>query len=225
VEPVFGKPALSIGRALVISDLHLGIEYFLEGKGIRIPSQWKAMAREVVALKEETGADTLIINGDLKHGIPAGKREFRDTRLFIKEVSAHFDEIYLVKGNHDGGLQNEIGHLVEIVPGSGFVFDGVGIFHGHAWPSEDVMEARSLLMGHMHPSYEFTDSIGNSQKEPCWVRGRYKARKITVMPAMSRFYGGAAVNRGEFLGPVLRSEDFAVDEIILMDGTVVKRER
>ncbi len=220
-SPVFGKPAMTLGRALLISDLHLGIEYLLEKKGIRIPSQWEVMAEEVIYLGMETGADVLIINGDLKHGIPAGKREFRDTRSFIRKISSHFSEIYLVKGNHDGGLQDEIGHLVRMIPGSGFVYEGAGIFHGHAWPSEDVMSADILVMGHMHPAYEFTDSIGNSQKEPCWLRGNYDGRHLIVMPAMSRFYGGAAVNRNEFLGPVLRDSRFNVESVFLLDGTLV----
>ncbi len=222
-EPIFGKPALSAGDALIISDLHIGIEYFLEKKGIRIPSQWKEMKNEVIELGEIGGSDVLIINGDLKHGISAGKREFEATRMFIKEVSAHFKEIYLVKGNHDGGLQDEIGHLVKIIPGSGFVYKGMGIFHGHAWPSEEVMDSDVLVMGHMHPSYEFTDAIGNSQKEPCWLRGRYLEKELIVMPAMNRFYGGAAVNNGEFLGPVLRSDGFTLEEVVLLDGTVVKK--
>ncbi len=222
-KPIFGNPALVIEDALVISDLHIGIEYYLQKKGIHIPSQWREMAAAVKELKKESETKTLIINGDLKHGISAGKRELSDARHFIKEISGDFEKIYLVKGNHDGGIQDEIRHLLTIIPSSGFVYGGTGIFHGHAWPSEEVMKTDTLVIGHMHPSYEFLDSLGNSQKEPCWIRGKYKGKAVIVMPSMNRFYGGVAVNRGEFLGPLLKSDDFIPEEIILLDGTVVKK--
>lgn len=224
MEPVSGRRALLISgerRALVIADLHIGIEYALERKGIRIPSQWRAMAEEVADMQRKVSADVLIIDGDLKHGIKAGKREIRDTRAFLSEMSALFGEVYLVKGNHDGGLQYEVRDIVNMIGSSGFVFDDVGIFHGHARPSEEVMGADALVMGHMHPSVRFVDRLGNSQSEPCWIKGRYGDREIVVMPAMNRFYGGSAVNEGEFLGPVLRSKDFAAEdaEIYLLNGT------
>ncbi len=224
IEPISDRRALLISgerRALVIADLHIGIEYALESKGIRIPPQWSAMAEEVEGMQRADPADVLIIDGDLKHGIRAGKREIRDARAFLNEMRALFGEIYLVKGNHDGGLQYAVRDIAELIPASGFVFEGVGIFHGHAWPSEEVMGADVLVMGHMHPSVRFVDEIGNSQSEPCWIRGRYRDKELIVMPAMNRFYGGSAVNAGEFLGPVLRSKDFAAGEaeVYLLNGT------
>ena len=224
IEPVFGRRALLINKKiLVVADLHIGVEYELERKGIKIPLQWKEMAEEILDLKEGTGAETLIINGDLKHGIPAEKWEFRDLRSFFVEIKNAFRNIHLVKGNHDGGMQYEMPSWVTIHPGTGFVYSGVGIFHGHAWPSEETRKSDILLMGHMHPAVRFTDSLGNSQNEPCWIRGKYGDKEIVVMPAMSRFYGGAAVNEKRFLGPVLRSEDFDVKnaKIYLLDGTCI----
>ncbi len=223
-EPVFGRRALLINKkALVVADLHIGVEYELERNGIRIPPQWKDMAEEILSLKEESGAETLTINGDLKHSIPSEKWEFRDVRSFFREIRHAFDEIHLVKGNHDGGIQYEVPSWVTLHPGSGFVFEGIGIFHGHAWPSDDVMKSDVLVMGHMHPAVRFTDSLGNSQNEPCWIRGKYGDKKIIVMPAMSRFYGGAAVNDNRFIGPVLKSEEFDGKnaKIYLLDGTYV----
>lgn len=222
IEPVFGRRALLLeGRALLVADLHIGVEYELEKKGIRIPSQWKDMVEEILSIKEESGADVLIINGDLKHSIPSERWEFRDLRLFFREIRHAFDEIHFVKGNHDGGIQYQLPSWVYMHPGAGFVFSDAGIFHGHAWPSEEVMNSEVLIMAHMHPALSFTDSIGNSQTEPCWIKGRYAGKELIVMPAMNRFYGGAPVNDRKFLGPVLKSADFDAEnaEIYLLDGT------
>ncbi len=224
MEPVFGRRALLINgenRALVIADLHIGVEYELEKKGIRIPGQWENIAEEVKILKYETEAEILIINGDLKHGIPSEKWEFRDVWMFLRKINGFFKEIHIVKGNHDGGLQYEVPDWVNLHPGSGFVLDEIGIFHGHAWPSKNVMKSDVLVMGHMHPAVRFTDSLGNSQIEPCWIKGKYGEKEIIVMPAMSKFYGGAAVNDGNFLGPMLNSEEFDAEnaDVYLLDGT------
>lgn len=219
---MFGRRALLLeGRALLVADLHIGVEYELEKKGIRIPSQWKDMAEEILSIKKESGADVLIINGDLKHSIPSEKWEFRDLRYFFREISDAFDEIHFVKGNHDGGIQYQLPSWVYMHPGTGFVFSDAGIFHGHAWPSEELMNSEVLIMAHMHPALRFTDSIGNSQTEPCWIKGRYAGKELIVMPAMNRFYGGAPVNDRKFLGPVLKSADFDAEnaEIYLLDGT------
>ncbi len=224
MEPVFGRRALLINgekRTLVIADLHIGVEYELEKKGIRIPRQWENIAEEVKRLKCETEAEMLLINGDLKHGIPSEKGEFRDVRMFLREINGFFEEIHIVKGNHDGGLQYDVPERVNLHPGSGFVLEKIGIFHGHAWPSKDVMESNVLVMGHMHPAIRFTDSLGNSQGEPCWIKGKYGEKEIIVMPAMSKFYGGVAINEGKFLGPMLNSEEFDAENarIYLLDGT------
>ena len=221
--PVHGRRALSISDTLVVADLHIGVEYELEKKGIRVPAQWKAMAEEIIEMGKEVGAKTLVMNGDVKHGIPSEKWEFRDVRLFLKEIRPHFREIHIVKGNHDGGIEGHLYPWVHMHDSSGMIVDDFGILHGHAWPSEEVSKVRTLVIAHTHPSILFTDSLGNSHKEPCWIKGRYGDKELIVMPAMSRFYGGSPVNEGKLLGPILNSDEFDVDgaEIYLLDGTYV----
>ena len=51
-----GKPALVLRDALVIADLHIGIEQELQRTGVRLPPATKGMLREVLSLLEETGA-------------------------------------------------------------------------------------------------------------------------------------------------------------------------
>ena len=220
-EPLHGRRALLLGNRLIVADLHIGVEYELEKKGIRVPPQWRSMAEELMKMQEESGADTLIINGDLKHGIPSERWEFRDVRLFLREIRESFREVHIIKGNHDGGIERALPGWVSMHEGSGLLLDGYGILHGHAWPSEDLEPARGLIIGHTHPAIMFIDSLGNSHKEPCWIKGRYREKEVIVMPAMSLFYGGSPVNEGKLLGPILNSGDFDADnsEIYLLDGT------
>jgi len=219
-DPIRNERAMLIESALVLSDLHIGVEYELERKGIRVPSQWKAMADEVLRLKEKSGAKDLVINGDLKHGIPSSKWEMRDIRLFMDEIEGQFREIHIVKGNHDGNIEKALPEWVEIHDGSGFLIGDYGILHGHAWPSEELDDAEVLVIGHTHPAVAFIDSLGNSHKEPCWIRGKYGEKEIIVMPAMNRFYGGSPINE-DLLGPLLNSEEFDREnaDIYLLDGT------
>jgi metallophosphoesterase superfamily enzyme len=63
-------------------------------------------------------------------------------------------------GNHDGNLEPLLPEKVEIVPASGTSFGDVGLFHGHAWPAPELLECRSLITGHVHPTVAIRDPMG-----------------------------------------------------------------
>ena len=44
----------------------------------------------------------------------------------------------IVKGNHDGGIEQFIN--AEIIPAEGFVYEKLGLLHGHSWPKSELME-------------------------------------------------------------------------------------
>src|SRR2546422_10219061 len=56
--------------ALVVADLHIGLEEELREKGVHIPSRAGAMGRKLAEIASRRGARRIIILGDVKHLVP-----------------------------------------------------------------------------------------------------------------------------------------------------------
>lgn len=233
LEPIPDRPALLAGDALVVADLHIGIEEELREKGVHIPSRAEVMGRRLVDLAERTGARRLVLLGDVKHLVPKmASRERRDVYVFFRDLTAVFSEILVAQGNHDGILRAIAPRSVRFKSPYGFRLGDVGYCHGHAWPYKKVMEAETLVMGHNHPAVGFRDALGTRQIVPCWLRApflpkhrRYPKlpREAVVVPSFNELCGGTPVNdvRARFLGPLFKDRLLAVQEasVHLLDGT------
>ncbi len=236
IEPIADIPALLMkGREswVAVADLHIGIEVQLRHAGFNIPSQTPKMLDAMQALASQ--GDRLLILGDLKHRIPSlSYKENKEIGPFLDKLGESFKRIVMVAGNHDGGLSAILPSGVEAVPGRGTRIDDVGAFHGHVWPSETVMEAKSVVMGHTHPSVMLTDSLGTKSNEKCWVRvgfveskalERYRTcpKEVIIVPAFNPLLTGTPVNssRGSMIGPLFRNGFLEIDKmrIYLLDGT------
>ncbi len=105
-----GYPAMKIGNALIISDLHIGITRDIWEAGISLPSQVNKMAERVNKLKKKTGTTRLVILGDVKHRIThATPREAKEIPDFLSMVK--YRSIVIVKGNHDGEIESVVGKV------------------------------------------------------------------------------------------------------------------
>ncbi|MBI5229046.1 metallophosphoesterase [Candidatus Micrarchaeota archaeon] len=238
---VAGRPAMVLGKYLVLAELHLGIEYELRKKGVRMPLLENKIAEEINELLKETKTHSLIVLGDAKHDI-YGMRE-KEKRMMHRFFSQlHCKRIILVKGNHDGDLDELAGKYgkkeVKVVPAEGFVLKvggkTYGLVHGHAWPKKEVFESDFLLMAHNHPLVEFS-SKGYKRAEQVWVIGRMKesnefgtrkAQQAVVFPSFNPLSGGKPVNRsGEGLGPILKNRLMNLDdaEAFLLNGVNLGR--
>lgn len=99
LRPIPDKPALVLGgreRWLVIADLHLGIVDFPDESVINSVSSLLAM-----------GFDGVLILGDAKHDIGLRNREKKEVEILkerILDQGIDEENIILVRGNHDGGL-------------------------------------------------------------------------------------------------------------------------
>lgn len=233
LQPVHGIPALRADEYLVISDLHIGVEAQLLSKGFHIASRTDEM---MDSIREAAGTvcSRIILIGDIKDSVPGSSRqEHREIPVFFDRLLDYFDTVDVVRGNHDTGLEEFLPGRVRIRPATGLRIFDTGFIHGHTWPSEDVMAAGTLVMGHAHPAVMFSDGIGRQMTEPCWLRGRFRddavsdrfpalPERFVVLPAFNRMLGGSPVNViGEpLLGPVLSSELIDIDNasIHLLDG-------
>lgn len=221
------------GDTLVVADLHIGLEEELLEKGVVIPSRSEVMGRRLLDLAERSGAQRLVVLGDVKHLVPKmASRERRDVYVFFRDLAERFREIYVAQGNHDGILRSIVPRSVRFRSPYGFRLDDVGFCHGHAWPYKNVMEAKTLLMGHNHPAVAFKDDLGARHLQPCWLRvpfarphRRYPRlpKEAIVVPAFNELCGGMPVNdvRARFLGPLFREGLVSAQEasVHLLDGT------
>lgn len=242
LEPVPDIPALvarGTGTHVIVADLHLGIEFALRRSGFTIPSQAPRMLDTLRSLSDR--GERLVILGDVKHRIPTlGRREDTEIRRFLEGALESFKGVTVVAGNHDPGIGPALPPGVEALSPQGTRVEDIGLVHGHVWPSEEVMAAKTLVMAHIHPAVVFVDSIGTRTSEKCWLRARLRRKKVkerygvcpsgvVVVPAFNPLLTGTPVNiqGGTMLGPLFRNDlvDRSTYRVYLLDGTNIGRPR
>ena len=231
-QPVYGIPALKAGNALIICDLHIGVESHLRSKGFHLTSHTNDMRQAILDSADED-INKLIVLGDVKDSVPGStKQEYAEIPDFFESLFERFDTIDVVRGNHDTMIEEFLPPRVRIRPATGMKFNDLGLIHGHTWPSQDVMDCETLILGHNHPAVMFRDGVGRQMTEPCWFRGNFakdendKYQKLPknfiVIPAFNRMLGGSPINviGEDLLGPVLNSDLLDLDNgsIYLLDG-------
>jgi putative SbcD/Mre11-related phosphoesterase len=230
---------------ILISDLHLGLEKEIAAKGFRIPPYSMKMLERIKGLAERYHADRIVILGDVKHSI--AKVQDIDLSVlpwFFDTLLDLFSSVEVVPGNHDGGIRPLLPPRVVLHPSHGAIIGGdekIGVAHGHAWPSEEVIATKKLVIGHSHFTYELRDRFGAKSRERVWLFARYRVEelfgsagykgrmrgegKLIVMPPFNLLVGGQAINTGKSLGfgPVLSSGKISLAEsdVFLLDGTRV----
>ena len=232
LQPVYGIPALKAGNSLVICDLHIGVESHLRAKGFHLVSHTSDMRQAILDAADED-VNRLIVIGDVKDSVPGStKQEYAEIPYFFESLFERFNSIDVVRGNHDTMIEEFLPSKVRIRPASGMKIDDIGLIHGHTWPSEEVMDCETLIMGHNHPAVMFRDGVGRQMTEPCWFRGEFVQtenekysklpKRFIVVPAFNRMLGGSPVNviGEDLLGPVLNSDMLGLDDahLYLLDG-------
>ena len=229
--PVHGSAALHLidESALILSDLHYGVEAEMLRGGVWVPNRSTARTEKVLELLKQTNSKRLILLGDVKHQVPHNSKQQRtDLEQFFMAVN-RIAKVEIVPGNHDGGLVDIIPSDVKFHKSDGFVIVEIGMVHGHAWPSQEVMNSKILVMGHEHPALSFRDRLDKLHSEPCWLRApmleheRYDKvpEQLIVMPAFGEL-AGRTMNREPLkgLGPVLRNglADLAKARVETLEG-------
>jgi len=163
-------------RILLATDFHLGLEYELAKMGINIPYQTDRILGELVALVREHRPDRLLLLGDIKHGVPITSfQERREIPLFFSALQEEVEVIDVVRGNHDGNLQDLVPEGVSIHPSRGFMLGErfrIAAMHGHAWPYPRMLSADLMVMGHNHPTVLLRTPLGIRVSQRVWVKGR-----------------------------------------------------
>jgi len=165
IKPIQPYPALLLqenhDRALVVSDLHIGWERLLSQRGVHVPSQTPKIKNTLLKLIKECKPTQVIFLGDVKDAIAKVEMEdWRDIPNFFEDIQTEVSDIQVILGNHDGNLEPLLPENVKIIPPTGTSFGDVGLFHGHAWPAPELLECRSLISGHVHPTVAIRDPMG-----------------------------------------------------------------
>lgn len=246
--PVIDRPAILIDECeefsgencLVIADLHLGLEIEMRKKGFRVPSMDETLFSLLLSMADTS--NNLVILGDVKHSISLdGRYEKKKVLQFLAKISYIFKRVVIVPGNHDGNIGELVASTerenIVVADSRGIVLGRTGLFHGHAWPSPEVMSCESAIMGHNHPVVGFEDSHGVISKREAWLKiplssciedgemaSMYDSipRELIILPAFNPYLGGVDVVRDGFMGPILKSLPQPCTDgahIFLMDGT------
>lgn len=209
IEPADG----SLPRTLVIADLHLGLGSTPERPLGPPESAADLLAETILETVRSTGANALVVAGDAKHPIVGTPPVLRPVVFdFFAELLRARLTVGLVLGNHDVGIVPFLPKEVVVHPATGIVMGGVGIFHGHRWPSNRVLRASHLVAGHLHPGFRLAPTESDPEgKRRCWVRVEVpasprrterkrrhiepRAREIVILPAFNPIAGTEALNR------------------------------
>ncbi len=249
IIPILEEPALTatnIETALVIADIHLGIEWDLYRSGINLPSRMKDRLDRILGYIQTVSPDRVVLLGDVKHNVPqVSWQEKEEVPRFLETLAEHA-HVDIFPGNHDGGIEFLFSGQEDIKVHSarGAVLDGIGYFHGHTWPASELLAASHVITAHNHPTVRFTDTFGYSIVEPAWIRTKFKAEilkerygnlnfendkdwadpEVFIMPAFNELCGGVPFNEStqeDLLGPVFSSGGIELEnaEVYLLDGT------
>jgi putative SbcD/Mre11-related phosphoesterase len=160
-----------LNKTLVVSDLHIGWEVALAEEGIHVPSQTTRLLEKLKAIITEKKIDCLIVLGDIKHTFSKIEHEeWRDVPQFFEEICKIVSKVQVVPGNHDGDVEALLPESVEVLSSKGVVIGDIGLFHGHTWPSIDILGCSLLVIGHVHPIVGFSDPMGFWITRQVWVR-------------------------------------------------------
>jgi putative SbcD/Mre11-related phosphoesterase len=184
LKPIGSEPALLLRRGkervVVAGDLHIGWEVSLAQQGIHVPSQTEKMLQRLRTIIEREQPTKLVFLGDVKHSVTGAElEEWRDVPDFFEALIELVPAVQVIVGNHDGNLEPLTPSKVELLPANGIALWGkFGLFHGHAWPSPEVLGCETLILGHLHPAVTLRDALGYRLTRPAWVMAECDPTKL-----------------------------------------------
>ncbi|NPA85891.1 MAG: hypothetical protein GXO42_00570 [bacterium] len=182
--------------AAVLADLHVGIELDTSVLGARLP----VLLERYVQVLDQVDTPRLIIVGDLKHEIlGAGKYVQR----FCSWLAGKFEEVIIVKGNHDGKIEEVVQGCKNVRVVKYWLEDGTLFAHGHQ--RLPAVQFSRLVLGHIHPAIPLVleEEITIQEMIKCLLR--YEGEpEIEILPAANPLIVGTNVIEFSFDLPPLK---------------------
>ena len=174
-------------KSLIVSDLHFGKTGHFRKSGIAVPqSLYKEDMQRLANLLQAYKPQQLIVVGDLFHSA-----ENKELDLF-KKWRADFEHLHiiLVKGNHDILKHEWYAGANIAVADKNFTLDKFCFIHDITDECK-TGNADYFISGHVHPCVTIRGLGRQSISLPCY----YFSEKYAVLPAFSKFTGGAAIEQ------------------------------
>jgi len=198
IKPITPYPALLAvsknERTLIVADLHIGWEVPLTKEGVHVPSQTAKLQEKLLKIIKRVKPTTVLLLGDVKHTIAKAEvEEWRDVPEFFEALTGAVEKIMVIPGNHDGNLEPLLPENVKILPLTGIKIEDTGFFHGHTWPSPELLECKSLVIGHLHPVIVLRDPLGFKITSHVWVKAKCNGVKLAEV-LLKKLYGKVGKN-------------------------------
>ena len=194
-------------RILIFSDFHIGYEEALNKQGILVPRfQFKDVIKRLGKIFSELKKiklEKIIINGDLKHEFGRiSEQEWRETLRLLDFLTNFCNEIILVKGNHDT-IIGPIAEKKKVKIVEHFLVGNTLIIHGNKIPEKGLLKkAKTIVIGHEHPAISLREDI-RIEKFKCFLKGKYKRKKLIIMPSFCLATEGTDVLKEKLISPFL----------------------
>ncbi|MEM4259200.1 MAG: metallophosphoesterase [Candidatus Pacearchaeota archaeon] len=190
-------------RILVIGDLHLGYEESLNKAGIMVS---RRMFKEIISELDRTfnfvggNVNKIILLGDVKHNFGGIlMQEWNDVLGLMDYLSKKCERIIIVRGNHDNILK-PILRKRGLKMHNYYFWKDFCFLHGHEdfeaiWKKKGI---GYLVVGHGHPALRLKEGV-RSEKYKCFLTGRFRGKKMIIVPSFSEWYAGSDPREGEII--------------------------
>ena len=206
-EALFNKKE----KILIISDLHLGYESALISQGILLPkNNFISIKAKLQQIFLQTGKlNQVIINGDLKHEFKSiSEQEWSEVKKILSLISENSNEIILIKGNHDNILE-PIANYVNLKIVDFYFNEKLHLFvcHGNKILKSPLLKkAKTILIGHEHPSISLTDNI-KKENFKAFLKGKFQDKWLIVQPSFFTLTLGSDLLKEKTLSPFLKANN------------------
>jgi len=205
---------LLIDRTLIISDLHLGYEQSLNRQGIMVPRfQYKKILERLNEIINSFNIERIVVNGDIKHDFGRiTRQEWEEILNFIIFLKNNFDEVVLLKGNHDN-FTRFIADKTDLEVYETYSIEDFVIMHGDKIPDELITRDEStIIIGHEHPCIGIRNGE-RFEKIKCYLKGGYKEKNLIVMPSFNFVTEGSDILHEKSLSPFLKKRSIEEFEV------------
>lgn len=203
---------LTKSKALLVSDIHLGIESTLAKRGVFVPdSLFKRAIDSVLIPAKESRCERVYILGDLVHSHRRpDESEWWSVRNFANQVRNLGAEPVVIRGNHDTRLTRILRALKIDYHARYTIVDGFLLTHGHAKVKCADDNLKGIIIGHEHPAVMVRNEFGGRGETYKTFLLVNKQRKIKipifVLPSVNPLsFGTDVASSEEFLSPYLDS--------------------
>ncbi len=205
-------------KAIVIADSHIGYEEALQKKGILVPMmQYKDILKRLERIFSLVEVEQIIFNGDIKHEFGTiSRQEWKETLGLLDFLQKH-GKVVLIKGNHDTIL-GPLAMRKNLEIKDYIILDDVFITHGHKI-FEIPKGIKTVIIGHEHPAAALKEG-GRYEKFKCFLSGKYKKKKLVVIPSLLQAVEGTDILKEEILSPYLKQNLKNFEMFIAEDSKV-----